>query len=111
MTFVRCAVLALVFVLPTFLVAGEPQAAYPPPDQVRTAFRKLLDRPRVLFNIKDHEAKREEVKAKLLMRIGDAEKALGDGYSISASAIKPTKIEAYERAGYRDFRVTVKKSK
>jgi dienelactone hydrolase len=60
MTFVRCAVLALVFVLPTFLVAGEPQAAYPPPDQVRTAFRKLLDRPRVLFNIKDHEAKREE---------------------------------------------------
>ena len=56
------------------------------------------------------EAKRKEIKAKLLMRLGDAEKAIGEGWSISASEVKPTKIEAYERAGYRDFRVNGKKS-
>jgi putative phage-type endonuclease len=57
------------------------------------------------------EAQREEVKARLLTKIGDAEKAIGDGFSISASAIKDAEIKAYTRAGYRDFRVNFKKSK
>lgn len=61
--------------------------------------------------IEEHEAHKKEIKARLLTKIGDAEKALGKGFSISAGAVKPTRVEAYDRAGYRDFRVTVKKSK
>jgi len=61
--------------------------------------------------IDEHEAGRKEIKARLLTKIGDAEKALGKGFSISAGAVKSTRVEAYDRAGYRDFRVTVKKSK
>ena len=61
--------------------------------------------------IEEHEAHKKEIKARLLTKIGDAEKALGKGFSISAGAVKSTRVEAYDRAGYRDFRVTVKKSK
>ena len=57
------------------------------------------------------ETMRKEHKARLLMKIGDAEKATGEGWSISASAIKSTRVEAYDRAAYRDFRVNFKKSK
>lgn len=57
------------------------------------------------------ETMRKEHKARLLMKIGDAEKATGEGWSISASAIKSTRVEAYDRAAYRDFRVIFKKSK
>jgi len=44
--------LALVlFLAPLSLRAGEP--AYPPPEQVKQAFLKLLDRPRVPLDVKD----------------------------------------------------------
>lgn len=56
------------------------------------------------------EKAREAVKAQLMVRIGDAEKAIGKGWSISASTIKATHV-AYDRASYRDFRVNFKKSK
>ncbi|MGH9462453.1 MAG: YqaJ viral recombinase family protein [Vicinamibacteria bacterium] len=59
----------------------------------------------------EHEAKRGEVKARLLMKIGDAEKAIGNGWSISAGAVKASRVEAYDRAAYRDFRVNSKKPK
>ncbi len=61
--------------------------------------------------MKEHDAKRKEIKAKLLMKIGDAEKAKGNGFTISASAIKETDVKAFTRAAYRDFRVTFKMGK
>ena len=49
--------------------------------------------------------------AALLMAIGDAEKVLLKGATVSASMIGPTRVEAYDRAGYRNLRVYEKKVK
>jgi putative phage-type endonuclease len=54
----------------------------------------------------EHEIDR--IKSQLIVRIGDCEKAVGDTFSISASMVKPTKIE-YEREGYRLFRLNFRK--
>lgn len=53
---------------------------------------------------------REVVKAELLQAIGDHEKVLLDGYSISAGMVGPAEV-AYTREGYRNLRVTAKKPK
>lgn len=53
---------------------------------------------------------KEAAKAKMLVEIGDAEKVLGDGWSISAGVQGPLKVEAYERAGFRSFKVNFKKA-
>lgn len=52
---------------------------------------------------------KDVAKAKLLARIGDAEKVLLQGFTISASITGPCLIEAFERKGFRNFRVTPKK--
>lgn len=61
-------------------------------------------------DIKEATDRKDVARAELLQIIGDAEKALVDGFSISAGMIGPTPI-AYTRAGYRDFRVFEKKAK
>ena len=50
-------------------------------------------------------------KAQLLMKIGDAEKVLVSGYSVSAGVVGETEIPAYTRKGYRLVRITEKKVK
>lgn len=57
-------------------------------------------------NAKEDKA---SAKAELLTLIGDAEKVLADGYSVSAGLVGPAEIPAYTRDGYRNFRVTAKK--
>lgn len=54
--------------------------------------------------IKQLEAEREGVKAQLLMSIGDAEKVLCNGFTITAGLVGPKRVE-YDRQGYRMFRV------
>lgn len=54
--------------------------------------------------IKQLEAERESVKAQLLMSIGDAEKVLCNGFTITAGLVGPTPV-SYERSGYRNFRL------
>lgn len=54
---------------------------------------------------------KKALKAEILTYIQDAEKVVGDGFSISAKEIKSTLVETYERKGYRDFRVNWKKAK
>jgi predicted phage-related endonuclease len=49
--------------------------------------------------------------AALMMAMGDAEKALFADISISAGVVGPTRVEAYDRAGYRNLRVYPKKPK
>lgn len=51
------------------------------------------------------KAGKEAMKAKLLMKIGDAEKVVANGFSITAGMVGPTLIEAYERSGFRAFRI------
>lgn len=53
---------------------------------------------------------KDVAKAKMLAMIGDAEKAMLDGFSISAGLVGPTRVE-YDRAGCRSFRCTEKKSR
>jgi len=61
----------------------------------------------------EKEAKKikSEMKAKLLVLIEDAEKALGTGFTISAKTLGPVLVTAHERAGRRDFRINWKKEK
>ncbi len=54
---------------------------------------------------------RDEAKAKLLVKIGDAEKVICQGFSINAGTVKETTVEAYTRASFRMFRVNVSKKK
>lgn len=53
---------------------------------------------------------RNTIKADLLTAIGDAEKVLLDGYSVSAGVVGPSTYTV-ERPGYRNLRVTAKKQK
>ena len=57
---------------------------------------------------KDAGEQRKVLKAEILQRIGEAEKVLLDGFSVSAGMVGPAEV-AYTRAGYRNFRVTAKK--
>lgn len=68
----------------------------------------LADYVRIGKEAKDLEEIREVRKAELLQRIGDAEKVLVDGFSVTAGMVGPTSV-SYERKGYRNFRVTPKK--
>lgn len=58
-------------------------------------------------HIKHLDQKKDELKARILMLIGDAEKTLGDGFSISAGIIGPAQI-SYERKPYRAFKLNWK---
>lgn len=53
---------------------------------------------------KEAEKKKDEVKARLLIAIGDTEKVKGDGFSISAGMIGPCHVE-FDRKGYRNFKL------
>ena len=58
---------------------------------------------------RDAEEQMKVRKADILQRIGDAEKVLADGYTISAGIVGPTEV-SYTREAYRNFRVTPKKA-
>lgn len=45
------------------------------------------------------------IKATLLMKIGDAEKVIADGFTISAGVTKPVEVAAHVKAGYRQCRI------
>lgn len=58
---------------------------------------------------KSAKGKKEALKAQILIRIKDAEKVFGTGFTISAGLIGPTHIEAYDKKGYRSFKINWKK--
>lgn len=55
-------------------------------------------------------SKRDAIKAEILTIIGDAEKVMGDGFTISCSTVSGARIE-YDREPYRGFRIHWKKEK
>jgi putative phage-type endonuclease len=57
------------------------------------------------------KAEKDTAVAKLLMKIGDAEKVLTEGYTVSAGVVSETLVEAYTRKAYRNCRIYVKKAK
>lgn len=59
---------------------------------------------------KQAEDIKKSARAKLLMEIGDHEKVLLPGYTISAGVVAETEI-TYTREAYRNFRVTAVKAK
>lgn len=59
---------------------------------------------------RETKALRDALKAQMLMKIGDAEKVISDGFSISAGTVAAAHVE-YEREPYRNFRVYWKKTK
>lgn len=60
---------------------------------------------------KVHDEARKSIGAKILMRIGDAEKATVEGYSISADTREETLVEAYTRKAYRNLTIREKGKK
>lgn len=60
--------------------------------------------------IKRLEELRDACKAQMLMKMGDAEKAVGNGFSVSAGVVAGAYI-AYDRKPYRTFRTNWKKVK
>lgn len=62
--------------------------------------------------LREREAKedKESAKAMILMKIGDHEKCMLDGYTVSAGLVGPADV-SYHREAYRNFRVTTKKAK
>jgi putative phage-type endonuclease len=50
------------------------------------------------------EKRRSEAKGNILRSIGDAEKVIGDGFSITAGMVGPKEI-AYTSKGYRQFKI------
>jgi dipeptidyl aminopeptidase/acylaminoacyl peptidase len=66
----------VIIALGTFLVAhiraDDSTPAYSKPEEVRAKFLKLLDRPHVLFNVKNEEAKRDEDSGLVIERLSFA---------------------------------------
>lgn len=58
---------------------------------------------------KQHGEAKESAKAELLLLLGDREKAMLDGFNITAGMVAPTRVE-YDRKAYRNFRLTAKKA-
>ena len=57
------------------------------------------------------EKNHKSTGARLLMAIGTAERVLFKDFSVSAGMVGPTRVEAYDRAGYRNLRVYTKGAK
>ena len=60
--------------------------------------------------IKMSDKLRDEIKAKILTAIGDAEKATGGNFTVSAGMVGPADV-SYHREGYRTFKITWRKDK
>jgi dienelactone hydrolase len=75
----RWLVLSLLLVFPVALRGDEPRRPYPPPAQVRADFLKLLDRPKVLFNVKIDETKRDEDEDVVIEHLSFASEKRPDG--------------------------------
>lgn len=73
---------------------------------------EMLDLVKLYYTLgqssKANEAKRKEIKSKILLEIGDAEKVINPMFSISTGMVKPTDV-SYHRDGYRMFKINPKK--
>lgn len=62
-----------------------------------------------VLGLKNIDEQKARLKAEILELVGDCEKVIGDGFSIFMGVVAPGRVEAFERKGYRSFRVNMKK--
>ena len=72
-------------------------------DQLVEAYRAVSDR------LKPLEGEKRKLKAQILEAIGTASKVQGEQYTISSGMVKPSVVPAFERKGFRNFRVSWKR--
>lgn len=60
--------------------------------------------------VKDAEKKKAAAKAQLLELVGESEKVRGPNFTISCGVTGPKEIPAYTRKGFRNFRISWRKS-
>lgn len=58
---------------------------------------------------KSAKERKDTARAQILTKIGDAERVLAAGFSVSCGVVGEAEIPAYTRKAYRNFRVTTKK--
>ncbi len=63
------------------------------------------------LDAKNFEDKKKAIKSQLLIAIGDAEKCIGEDFSISAAQMKESVIESFVREARRDFRINFRRVK
>ncbi len=71
-------------------------------EEIATLFREYAGYRSIAKSASDNM---DSAKAKILMRIGGAEKVLHPEFSLSAKEVKPTRVEAYDRKGFRGFKL------
>lgn len=90
--------------------------SYAEPGKIMDVTPERLDQLAIEYSeiskhISEMEKKKKGLKAEMLTLIGESEKVIGENYTISAGTTGPTMIEAYERKGFRNFRVYTKGEK
>ena len=86
---------------------AEPEKVLEAGDDIKLI---AIEYKKVSDEIKPLEEKKKELKARLITMINDAEKVIGDGFTISAGMIGEAEIK-YTRKAYRDFKMFWKKNK
>lgn len=57
------------------------------------------------------DTQKKEYKAKILTKIGTTSKVMSDSFTITANEVKPSHVEAFDKPGFRNFRITFKGDK
>lgn len=86
---------------------AEPEKVIEAGDNIKTLAEEYK---RISDEIKPLEEKKEALKAQILTIIDDAEKIIGDGFTISAGMVGECPIN-YIRKAYRSFKINWKKAK
>ena len=74
-------------------------------DALAITYRDISD------EIKELEIQKKSIKAQILEKIGDASKVKGERYTVSAGMTKESRVEAFTRHPFRNFRINWKKEK
>lgn len=82
---------ALLFLFTPFLVAQQPTPTYPPPAEVRAAFLKLLDRPKVPLDVKVKDSKVEDGLVTENLTFASQKKADGTEERVPVLVVRPEK--------------------
>jgi dienelactone hydrolase len=85
-------ILALFLVTSAHLRAEEPPRTYPPPAEVRAAFLKLLDRPRVPLNIREKEPQRDGRLVTEHLSFASEKKPDGNEERVPVLLVRPEKV-------------------
>src|SRR5262245_49481385 len=84
---------ALIVLMSGTWPAAAQQPTYPPPAEVRAAFLKLLDRPQVLFNVKNHDAQGDDGLVSETLSFASEKRADGEMERVPVLLVRPEKLK------------------